>query len=244
MRSSTGRSNSQPHPGSDAEHVAAQEVLLVGPVLRHEHRHDAAAARRPPRRMPSAAAGRGRARFLFTSGVFQLRWRFAAADMSAMRSMSSSLKPRRNESGMNSMLVPGCQPHTSLSPTNSSRVAKFGGVGRPSPSTCVTTFAVEKPRPPAAIASESSARIASELLGAGGVGRRRRAHHRAPNRRVTDHEPDVGPERQRFDDVEELGEGVPPERDAGGERLDRDRFDAREQPGEEVFVAGLDRARA
>ena len=63
------------------------------------------------------------------------------------------------------MLVPGCQPHTSLSLTNSSGVAKFGGVGRPSPSTWVTTFAVENPSPPAAIASDSSARIASNSSG-------------------------------------------------------------------------------
>jgi hypothetical protein len=44
---------------------------------------------------------------LFTSGLFQLSTRFAAADMSAISSTSSSVNPDRNESGMNSIAVPG-----------------------------------------------------------------------------------------------------------------------------------------
>ena len=55
------------------------------------------------------------------------------------------------------------------------------------------------------------------------------------------HEADVESERQRLDDVEELRERPPRERDAGGERLDRDRLDPGEQSRQEVFVAGLHR---
>ena len=179
---------------------------------------------------------------LFTSGVFQLRWRFAAADMSAISSMSSSLNPRRKESGMNSMLVPGCQPHTSLSADE-----------------LVARREVRRRRTPVAVDLRHDVR-SGEAEAAGGdrlgeeLAHRGRAARRSPRsddaaapitaRRIAEWptmKPMLGPSGSDSTTSRNSGNVFHRNVDARGERLDRDRLDPREQAGQEVFVAGFDR---
>ena len=139
---------------------------------------------------------------------------------------------------MNSMDVPGCRPHSAASSMNSWGSARLGGVGRPSPSTCVATFAVENPKPPAASAAPRRARIAAIWAGLALSVDAAGPMTAASYRRVADHEPDVQRQRLGLDDVEELGEGLPLVVDTGEERLDRYRLDAGEEPGQEVAIIG------
>ena len=131
---------------------------------------------------------------------------------------------------MNSIAVPGGDRTLRRARRTRRASAKFGGVGRPSPSTWVAAFAVEKPKPPAAIASSSTRLHRRELLGRRGVARRGLAHHGATDRRVADEEADVRTQRLRVDDVEELGIGAPAVLEPGFERRHRDRLDPGEKP--------------
>ncbi len=141
---------------------------------------------------------------------------------------------------MYSRLVPGWAPQTRASATNSSSVAKVGGVGQPSPSNWVADSELENPRAPdAERGAEDLAHPANLIGGRGGLGRGV-SHDEATECRVAHKEADVHGEVGRFDDVEELGEFSPTEFDPFRQRLERNRFNPRQQASEEILVVSPD----
>ncbi len=100
-----------------------------------------------------------------TVSTFQLIDRPAAADMAATSSISSSLNLSRPPSNAPSRNVPSCSPTAAHRARTSSREAWRDATGWPSPSLWVDDSVVEKPRPPASIASCSRPTIAATWSG-------------------------------------------------------------------------------
>ncbi len=100
-----------------------------------------------------------------TPSTFQLTGRSARSDIVDMKSMSSSVKPLRQPATMSSSVVPSWSRTAAASRSISSRLAAREGTGWLSPSLCVCTCEVEKPRAPSSSAACNAATMAAMSSG-------------------------------------------------------------------------------
>ena len=96
-----------------------------------------------------------------TPSTFQFTGRSARSDMVERNSISSSVNPLRQPGTISSTVVPSWSRTAAARRSISARLAARDGTGCPSPSLCVCTCDVEKPRAPSRSAAWSAVSIAA-----------------------------------------------------------------------------------
>ena len=183
MRSSKGSANTSRQPGSPSRMAPCSKLrrtcMVWGSVSATTVAPRSAAAD------PAASWLQTPSGFMAeTPSTFQLTGRSASSDIVDMKSMSSSLNPLRQPATMSSSVVPSWSRTAAARRSISSRPAARDGTGWPSPSLCVCTCEVEKPRAPSSSAACNAATMAAMSSGVGRAADGTLPHDQPAQRRV------------------------------------------------------------